>query len=181
MEHDGTPRSPDLTTFPDETFSTNSPGDIQYASSIHAEFLRSLSVMPASLNIGLLDEVGPYTPQAHHYRGNFTPHDGLVILRQYMNSPTIFRLEQIPNTPIEFGIWASACCSSYFDRYHLHWPLIHRHTFDTQRDSLIVSATVVLIGAWLKGPEATRPLILETHKILVDQLLEQMVRFRVLE
>lgn len=154
---------------------------MQNATSIHAAFLCGLSIQPASPNAGILDEVGPATPREYHYHGNFTPHDGMVILRQYVNAQTIRRLEHVPNTPIEFRVWVSACCNSYFERFHLYWPVLHRHSFDEQGDPLIVSATVVLIGAWLQGPEATKPLILETHKILVDHLLEQMVSFKVLD
>lgn len=172
----GAPHSPALTTTsPGEISSADSPKGIQNASSIHTSFLRSLCIKPTSPNTRPRDDFRLDTAQEYDVGGPFSSQYGISILHQSVKSQKIFCLNQISNAPMKFRTWVSDCCKVYFDQFHLYWPVLHRAPFDEQQDPLIISSTVVLIGAWLNKPEGAKPLIFETHKLLVDQLFEQMV------
>lgn len=100
------------------------------------------------------------------------------MLYQIVESKAIYQLAQVTTAPVEFTTWLSVRRDLFFDHFHPHWPIIHRPTFDEQKEPLIISATMVTIGVWLEKSITTQPLVYEIHKTLVGQLFEQLVRAR---
>ncbi len=167
-----TPRSPTPTTSPERNSLSDGRQDTHDVSSHNAAFLRALIIRPTPPDAGSQVELQTKTEK---FGETLTPQDKMMILFRAIESRMTFRFEQITEASAGFGIWVSTCCSSYFDRFHLYWPVLHRPSFDAQKDSLMVSATVVIIGAWLTRSESSKPHILEIHKLLVDQFFEHMV------
>lgn len=177
----GAPISPELTS-PGESFSSHSPRDANEISSHNLTFLRTLTIQPTSQQS---KTHGDAQQDANHAQTQLSveplsSQEGINILHQAVKSRTVLRLEQVTTAPRRFSAWVSTRHVSYYDHFHPHWPILHRPTVNEQGDPLIVTATVVLIGTWLEKPKGTTQLILETHKALVDQIFEQIVRLPVM-
>ncbi|KPM42731.1 hypothetical protein AK830_g3797 [Neonectria ditissima] len=70
--------------------------------------------------------------------------------------------------------WFEASSDEYLGRFHEGWPVIHAPTFYTESLPIGLTTTVVMIGAWLKDPEATNDIVLETHRVLMDRFFEEL-------
>ncbi|KAK7425152.1 hypothetical protein QQX98_000066 [Neonectria punicea] len=70
--------------------------------------------------------------------------------------------------------WFEASSDEYLGRFHEGWPVIHAPTFYTESLPIGLTTTVVMIGAWLKDPEETKDIVLETHRILMDRFFEEL-------
>lgn len=173
-EANGAPHTPAPTTSPGETTSSQSPRGLQDVSQINAAFLRALIVQPTSQN-GTPSEEQLDSDSVGHHKEDWSPQDGMTTLYEAVKRRTVPCLAQVAKVPVEFRKWTSACCNLYFEQLHFYWPVVHRPTFDERQDALIVSATIVLMGAWLKKSVTLEPLIFETHKLLLDQFFERMV------
>lgn len=75
----------------------------------------------------------------------------------------------------ELSIWSTTCIDAYLKHFHPHWPIIHSPTFELDSDTLVVSASVVMIGCWLEYPESTDELVITVHEKAVDKLFRELV------
>jgi hypothetical protein len=63
----------------------------------------------------------------------------------------------------------------YFTRFHPHWPILHRATFDLAHEPPFLVQTVVMVGLWVSGTSRGRRAATELHDKLGLSILEQRV------
>ena len=92
-------------------------------------------------------------------------------------------LPDAPTAPFEDVIVQSSChefhkrCHAlYFLHFHHRWTIIHRPTYN-QYDLNILTASIVLIGAWLEGSHEAKEYAISTHVTLMDDLFMKLVCF----
>jgi hypothetical protein len=77
----------------------------------------------------------------------------------------------------ELQKWVAKCLKTYFNNFHLRWPILHAPTFDVLTVSLPLTASVCVIGSWLQNTaECTERFgALRMHEILLQRLLHNLV------
>ncbi|RAH85803.1 hypothetical protein BO86DRAFT_354690 [Aspergillus japonicus CBS 114.51] len=60
----------------------------------------------------------------------------------------------------------------YFQRFHPHWPFIHRGSFSEYETPLLVQSMVVL-GLWMSREKDTQSKAMDLHKVLDSAIREQ--------
>jgi hypothetical protein len=85
---------------------------------------------------------------------------------------------QVEN-PTEVGldrIESQKYLNVYFDRFHDRWPIVHRPSFDEEVvHTDLCELSMRVIGAWLLGTSESIQFAIETHAILVDHIMSQLV------
>jgi hypothetical protein len=91
------------------------------------------------------------------------------------SSPKISSLGDDIQTSEEVRSWFSSCTATFFKQVHYRWPVLHAPVFDEKLDDLVVSVTVVLMGAWLDKGTTPRVFIEAAYDHVLDNLFEKMV------
>jgi hypothetical protein len=66
---------------------------------------------------------------------------------------------------------------TYFQKFHIKWPILHAPTFGIQSAPLQLAASVCVLGSWLMNPTGDeRSYALKVHDILLQRLLTSLVR-----
>lgn len=64
----------------------------------------------------------------------------------------------------------------YFARFHDRWPIVHRPSFgDEEVHTDLCELSMRVIGGWLLGTTESIQFAVETHAILVDHIMSQLV------
>ena len=84
--------------------------------------------------------------------------------------------DNLESAPPEILEWATASYTTYVDQFHHHWPIIHTSTFDIERETNSITASVLSIGCWLQGHADCDDLVARIHQILISQFLNDLVR-----
>lgn len=102
---------------------------------------------------------------------------GLRITRDYLNAAqpdSILRQESwLPDT---FRPWLSTCLKRYFGRFHERWPVIHAPIFNENAETALIVGTLAIIGSWQDSTSESKKLALEIHKLILQKVMEDMVR-----
>lgn len=64
----------------------------------------------------------------------------------------------------------------YFTRFHPHWPILHRATFEVAHEPPFLVQSVVMVGLWVSGTTRGRRAATELHDKLGLSILEQRVK-----
>lgn len=64
---------------------------------------------------------------------------------------------------------------SYYDNFHHRWSMIHRPSFDTNKNETPLIAAMKMIGAWLLGTRESKEYATNVHERLAANLLPRLV------
>lgn len=86
-------------------------------------------------------------------------------------------LNEILQGSRELRAWVADSSATYLREFHVRWPALHAPTFDIEHDSLPLTATICMIGAWFRGPTISidRFYVLRTHEFLLQRFLQDIV------
>jgi hypothetical protein len=87
-------------------------------------------------------------------------------------------LEEALQEPHELQEWIPKGLETYFESFHLRWPILNAPPFDIGTESLPLAAAVCLIGAWFQNAAegVERFYVLTVHDLLLQRLLQKLVR-----
>jgi hypothetical protein len=77
--------------------------------------------------------------------------------------------EEQPDSP------ARRYLDSFFDNFHHRWGLIHRPSFEENRNETPLIAAMRMIGAWLYGTQESRDYALAVHERLLENNITRLV------
>ena len=64
----------------------------------------------------------------------------------------------------------------YFDQFHHRWPIIHRPSHEEEvSETDLCELSMRMVGAWLLGTSKAVRFALETHAVLVNHIMPQLV------
>ena len=78
--------------------------------------------------------------------------------------------------PLPLDSFRKKCHDLYFLHFHHRWTIFNRPTYDPC-DLNILSASVLLIGAWLEGSLEAKEYAIKSHIGLMDDILMKLVRW----
>lgn len=64
----------------------------------------------------------------------------------------------------------------YFRKFHPHWPILHRQTFQNSAQSPTLSVAVLIAGLWMMGIPQTRNEAKIYHDAILTELNRKLVR-----
>ncbi|KAE8443773.1 hypothetical protein EG329_001367 [Mollisiaceae sp. DMI_Dod_QoI] len=130
------------------------------------------------------DSARPFERTGNEVPATKAPEDGETsigtigasfLLKSIQKSTNLFK-KPLGEPPVDAEPWCTASFDTYWEQVHDHWPLLHQPTLSLESDPLAVTASVVIIGCWFKGPGNASDLIVNTHERLVDKFLEELCR-----
>lgn len=68
----------------------------------------------------------------------------------------------------------------YFRDFHPTWPFLHPGTFDTPNEPCVLLQSMVMIGLWIKGDDASRAKATSFHFKILSAIGAQRVRANIL-
>ncbi|KAI5462054.1 hypothetical protein BGZ63DRAFT_463172 [Mariannaea sp. PMI_226] len=98
---------------------------------------------------------------------------GLSRLIDMVTSSTASLLDEFEILESDKG-WITECTDEYFGKFHESWPIVHAPTFHLSPPSLGVTATVAMVGAWLRWPEQLKRVATDLHSKLMDKFFEEL-------
>ena len=64
----------------------------------------------------------------------------------------------------------------YFDQFHHRWPIIHRPSHEEEViEAELCELSMGIVGAWLLGTSKAVQFAVETHAVLVNNIMSQLV------
>jgi len=75
----------------------------------------------------------------------------------------------------KFEEWVTNCIDTYFEFFHPRWPLLHAPTVDVSSSSLLLVATVVMVGCWFKDTSEDKPAIWRLFNFMTRISFEKLV------
>lgn len=81
----------------------------------------------------------------------------------------------------ELQQWLTGCVETYFDGFHLRWPILNAPSFDATTSSLYLAAAVCVIGVWLRKcqEQEEKRSALRVHEALLQLLLHKLVGIQI--
>ncbi|KAL4893692.1 hypothetical protein BDV59DRAFT_176962 [Aspergillus ambiguus] len=92
--------------------------------------------------------------------------------------------EQIasPNAVPETSQWVGQeYLDIYFDKFHQIWPILHRATFKPPKEPCILLQSMIMIGLWIKGDQASQDRAITFHRKLLAAIQAQRSQWYVSE
>ncbi len=86
--------------------------------------------------------------------------------------PEVPKDSEFPSEEPEEAEQYSKC---YFERFHDRWPIIHRPSYRGHQNIAVINSSVLMMGAWLEGSEASKQYAVKMHSNFVDLLLSRLV------
>ncbi|OJJ42562.1 hypothetical protein ASPZODRAFT_20332 [Penicilliopsis zonata CBS 506.65] len=139
-------------------------GTTESASSFPArdEWLLNLSIIPSKqIYPGDLEALSP----------------GMEAIHQVLVAEKPSSLEEAIQESDEWREWRTRCMETYFQCFHLRWPILNAPSFDLTTASLSLTASVCVIGTQLqKDSRSTERLWADqVHDLLLEQLLRALI------
>jgi hypothetical protein len=69
------------------------------------------------------------------------------------------------------------CIELYFEKFHSHWPFIHRASFYAPREVPLMVQSMIVIGLWASGEQTSQSAAKDLHNKIDAAIREQTVRF----
>jgi hypothetical protein len=69
------------------------------------------------------------------------------------------------------------CIELYFEKFHPHWSFIHRSSFYAPREVPLMVQSMIVIGLWASGEQASESAAKDLHNKLDAAIREQTVKF----
>ncbi|KAL6229153.1 hypothetical protein BDW75DRAFT_235420 [Aspergillus navahoensis] len=69
----------------------------------------------------------------------------------------------------------------YFLYFHPTWPFLHRGTLDISKEPCVLLQSMVMIGLWIKGEQATRDMAMTFHRKLLSEIQAQRCQWYISE
>lgn len=66
----------------------------------------------------------------------------------------------------------------YFQRFHPHWPFIHRGSFNLRHETPLLAQSMMAIGLWASGEQRSQRAALDLHRTLDSAIHQQRVSGR---
>ena len=63
----------------------------------------------------------------------------------------------------------------YFERFHPHWPFVHRESFNLSRETPLLAQSMMVIGLWASGEQRAQRAAVDLHKTLASAIHQQRV------
>ncbi|KAH6874783.1 hypothetical protein B0T10DRAFT_532888 [Thelonectria olida] len=95
-------------------------------------------------------------------------------LARFANILTSSALSEEFKIPQDDQAWIEEATDEYLGRFHQCWPVIHAPTFYSMPPPVGLTATVAMIGAWLKHPVELKHIATELHARLMDKFFEEL-------
>ncbi|KAL4744893.1 hypothetical protein BDW72DRAFT_187700 [Aspergillus terricola var. indicus] len=87
--------------------------------------------------------------------------------------PTSVVISEIPSSNPDRSKRARHYLDLYFEKFHPHWPFIHRGSFDEDVESPFLVQAMVAIGLWMSDEPDTRSAAIEIHNTLAMAISQQ--------
>lgn len=69
----------------------------------------------------------------------------------------------------------SQCLAIYFEKFHPHWPIVHKESFNPKADAPILVQTMVAIGMWMRKEQSAKMAAIDIHLKLETSIRDQKV------
>lgn len=65
---------------------------------------------------------------------------------------------------------------SYFEQFHCYWPIIHRPSHEEEANETdLCELSMRMVGAWFLGTNEAVRFAVDTHVILLNHVMSQLV------
>lgn len=98
-----------------------------------------------------------------------------MVENETRESATNPALELMLEPPQAHLLKRQQCINLYFEKFHPHWPFIHKPSFDFHQETPLLVQSMVVIGLWARGGQRAQSAAVELHGKLDSAIRDQKV------